>query len=68
MSRLREMREGRENDSEFGSRFSGQGLFAQLLAQRFKLVSERLGLNRVQVELDINKFIKPNPGGQQSLF
>jgi DNA repair photolyase len=68
MSRLREMRGGKENDSNFGSRFSGQGLFAQLLAQRFKLVSERLGLNREQVELDINKFIKPNPGGQQSLF
>ena len=68
MSRLREMRGGKENDSNFGSRFSGQGLFAQLLAQRFKLVSERLGLNREQVGLDINKFIKPDRGGQQSLF
>jgi hypothetical protein len=62
------MRGGKENDANFGSRFSGQGLFAQLLAQRFKLVSERLGLNRAQAELDISKFIKPNPGGQQSLF
>ncbi len=68
MSRLREMRGGKENDSNFGSRFSGQGLFAQLLAQRFKLVSERLGLNRAQLELDISKFIKPDKGGQRSLF
>jgi len=68
MSRLREMRGGKENDSSFGSRFSGQGLFAELLAQRFKLVSERLGLNRELVELDIKKFIKPDRGGQQSLF
>ena len=68
MSRLREMRGGKENDSNFSSRFSGQGLFAQLLAQRFKLVSERLGLNRAQLELDVSKFIKPDKGGQRSLF
>lgn len=68
MSRLREMRAGKESDSNFGSRFSGQGLFAQLLAQRFRLVSERLGLNRTQVALDVGKFIKPDAGGQRSLF
>jgi DNA repair photolyase len=68
MSRLREMRGGKENDSNFGSRFSGEGLFAQLLAQRFKLVSERLGFNHENEALDTTRFIKPARGGQQSLF
>ncbi len=68
MSRLREMRGGRENDSEFGSRFRGNGLFAQLLSRRFHIACERLGLNREERELDTSKFIRPNPSGQQSLF
>jgi DNA repair photolyase len=68
MSRLREMRSGRENDSEFGSRFRGNGLFAQLLSQRFHLACERRGFNREESKLDTSRFIKPNPNGQQSLF
>ena len=68
MNRLREMRGGRENDSEFGSRFSGNGLFAQLLAQRFQLACERLGFNREERALDTACFIKPSRNGQMSLF
>ena len=68
MSRLREMRGGRENDSEFGSRFTGNGLFAQLLSRRFQLACERFGFNCDDVPLDTGKFIKPDLGGQQSLF
>ena len=68
MSRLREMRGGRENDSEFGSRFSGNGLFAQLLSRRFRLACERLGFNLEEGGLNTDSFIKPNLGGQQSLF
>ena len=68
MGRLREMRGGRENDPEFGSRFSGQGLFAQLLSRRFNLACERLGFNREPVLLDTSRFIRPSASGQQSLF
>ena len=68
MSRLREMRGGRENDPEFGSRFSGQGLFAQLLSARFRLACERLGFNREENTLDTTLFTKPDKHGQQSLF
>lgn len=68
MSRLREMRGGKENDSAFGSRFRGNGLFAQLLSKRFQLACDRLGFNREYTALDTAKFIKPNPSGQQSLF
>jgi DNA repair photolyase len=68
MSRLREMRDGRENDAEFGSRFRGDGLFAQLLSQRFRLACERQGFNRETIALDTSKFVKPNLSGQQCLF
>ncbi len=68
MSRLREMRGGRENDSQFGSRFRGNGLFAQLLSQRFHIACERLGFNREGAGLDTSGFVKPNLSGQQSLF
>ncbi len=68
MSRLREMRGGRENDPQFGSRFRGQGIFAKLLAQRFQIACERMGFNHEHVQLDTSKFIRPNLSGQQSLF
>jgi DNA repair photolyase len=68
MNRLREMRGGRENDSEFGSRFSGNGLFAQLLSKRFRLACERFGFNLEESELDTTCFIKPSRDGQMSLF
>lgn len=68
MSRVREMRAGRENDAGFGSRFRGEGLFAELLVKRFQLACERLGFNREYVRLDTEKFLKPHPGGQGSLF
>jgi DNA repair photolyase len=68
MSRLRGMRGGKENESEFGSRFSGDGLFAQLLSKRFQLACERLGFCTDSAALDTSKFIRPEPNGQQNLF
>jgi DNA repair photolyase len=62
MARLREMRGGRDNDSRFGSRMTGQGLWAQLLRQRFEKACARLGLNRERVELDHTQFVR---GGLQ---
>jgi DNA repair photolyase len=43
---IRQTREGRLNDSRFGQRFTGQGVQADLLAQRFALSSRKLGLDR----------------------
>ncbi|HEX5338646.1 MAG TPA: PA0069 family radical SAM protein [Gallionella sp.] len=68
MSRLREMRGGRENDAEFGSRFSGNGLFAELLSRRFRIACERIGLNREEGALDTSRFVKPARAGQMALF
>ncbi len=68
MSRLRGMRGGRENDPNFGSRFRGEGLFSELLSQRFHRACERLGLNREELELETGLFRPPSRNGQMDLF
>ncbi|MEO7245865.1 MAG: PA0069 family radical SAM protein [Rubrivivax sp.] len=69
MARVREMRGGRDNDARFGSRMTGQGVWAQLLRERFVKACARLGLNRVRVELDLARFRRPSAMlGQASLF
>lgn len=67
MSRLREMRNGKENDAEFGSRFSGTGLFADLLEQRFAKACARLGYGE-SAGLDTMRFKPPSRNGQMDLF
>ncbi len=70
MARVREMREGRENDPEFGSRMRGTGLFAELLRKRFDIARARFGLDRRErdFDLDTTRFRAPSPPGQASLF
>ncbi len=43
MSRVHELRGGRDNDPNFGSRMRGQGEFAELLAKRFAIAKRRIG-------------------------
>jgi len=43
MSRVHEVRGGRDNDPNFGSRMRGQGEFADLLAKRFAIAKRRIG-------------------------
>jgi DNA repair photolyase len=69
MARVREMRGGRDNDSRFGSRMTGQGVWARLLRQRFELASRRLGLSRERAPLDLTRFRRPAAQpGQGRLF
>ncbi|MET0217808.1 MAG: radical SAM protein, partial [Burkholderiales bacterium] len=68
MSRVREMRDGRENDPEFGSRMKGTGLFAELLGKRFKLACVRLGLHQDRAALDTSQFRPPKTSPQLDLF
>lgn len=42
MNRVRDIRGGREYDSQFGSRMHGQGIYAQLIRKRFDTALERL--------------------------
>ena len=73
MARVREMRGGRDNDARFGSRMTGQGVWAQLLRQRLNKACARLGLNRERIELDLAQFKPPtsangSTSSQASLF
>ncbi|TMH12117.1 MAG: PA0069 family radical SAM protein [Betaproteobacteria bacterium] len=71
MARIREMRGGKDYDSRFGARMKGEGVWAQLLAQRFEKAVARLGLNRTRIELDLSRFQRPavkRADGQAELF
>lgn len=68
MSKIREMRGGREYDSRFGSRMKGEGVYADLLKQRFRLALKRYGYVDAP-SLDTSAFCHPLlPGQQMSLF
>jgi DNA repair photolyase len=68
MARIRDMRGGRENDPEFGSRMKGEGQYAELLRGRFEVACRRLGLNADRrYHVDTGKFRRP-PAAQGSLF
>ncbi len=69
MARVRDMRGGKDNDSRFGTRMTGQGVWAQLLRQRFERACARLGYRRERVELDLTQFRPlPRQAGQGQLF
>jgi DNA repair photolyase len=69
MSRVREMRDGRENDPNFGSRMRGAGELAELLSKRFNMACRRLALNHIRRgPLDTAKFRPPRLDGQMDLF
>jgi DNA repair photolyase len=68
---VRDIRQGKLNSAEFGQRMRGEGAYADLLAQRFKLATRRLGLNltRELGGLDCSQFRRPPQAGDQlSLF
>ena len=64
MSLVRQSRGGKEYDSAFGSRMRGKGLFAEMIAQRFRLAVKRLGLSS-HSSLDISQFRPPPKEGPQ---
>lgn len=60
MARVREMRGGRDYDSDFAHRQHGQGVWASLLSRRFEVATQRLGLNRDKRLLDLSRFRRPS--------
>jgi DNA repair photolyase len=72
MSLVRQMRDGRANDPEFGSRMKGTGVFAELIRTRFRKAVARLGFAaRADIQLSQALFRRPQvvpakaPDGQQ---
>jgi DNA repair photolyase len=74
MSRVHDLRGGRDNDPNFGSRMRGQGEFAELLSKRFAIAKRRIGYaerDRMlrNASLDTSRFRVPQPvTGQLPLF
>ena len=68
MSIVREMRDGRDNDPNFHSRFNPQGVWADLIRARFKLACKKAGIGKTRFELDCSRFTPPEVGGQLRLL
>jgi hypothetical protein len=66
MSLIQDVRGGRDNDPNFGSRMRGTGPVAQLIRNRFNIAHRRLGLDSLgRVELDSSLFRPPVVAGAQ---
>jgi DNA repair photolyase len=59
MSLIHEMRDGRDNDPEFGTRMTGKGPYAAMLRNRFAIATKRLGLARPRPPLSTAHFRVP---------
>lgn len=69
LHRIEDLRNGRRNDPNFGSRMRGTGIWADLLRQRFAVATRKLGLNRTRLSLDCSRFVPPaGLGASASLF
>jgi DNA repair photolyase len=83
MNRVRDMRNGKDYDAAFGTRMHGEGIWADLIRQRFEKAARRLGFGARAngfKALDASRFRRPltvpkraiaNPGnlsGQLDLF
>ncbi|WP_234406242.1 PA0069 family radical SAM protein [Methylobacillus glycogenes] len=68
MSIVRQSREGKTNQAEFHARMRGSGLFADMIRQRFRLTSKRLGLNQCNLEMNTDLFQVPGQAEQLNLF
>ena len=67
MSRIRDLRGGKNYDASFGRRMSGSGIYAELIGRRFKLAYRKLGFP-ASPPLRCDLFIPPSLGGQMMLF
>jgi DNA repair photolyase len=69
MGRVRELHGGKDYDPQFGKRFRGQGIWADLMRQRFAKAATRLGLLRDMDPLRRDLFAPPpREGDQLTLF
>jgi DNA repair photolyase len=65
MSIVNQMRGGRDNDPRFGKRMTGEGIFAELIRQRFAKACARLGLGKRDRGLRTDLFAPPRTGAEQ---
>ena len=66
LSRIRAIRGGKLNDSRFGSRMRGEGIFADQISQMFHIACRKFGLPEDGPGLSVAAFRRPE-GGQLAL-
>ena len=66
---IRDMRNGKDYDSDWGTRMKGTGPYAWMLGRRFEIACEKLGLNVAKRKLTTDLFRAPRADDAQlSLF
>lgn len=67
LARIREVRDGKLNDTDYGNRMTGTGPLAEQIAQLLRISKRRAGLDRPRVPLSTAAFRRRTPG-QMELF
>lgn len=62
---IRDMRDGRDYDAQWGTRMKGTGPIAWMIGRRFEIACEKLGLNKRRSKLTINHFARPKRANEQ---
>lgn len=62
---IRDMRGGRDYDSQWGTRMKGTGPMAWMIGRRFEIACGKLGLNKKRAKLTTDHFARPKRAGQQ---
>ena len=65
MARIRDMRGGKDNDARFGTRMTGEGLWADLLRARLRRAATKLGLRMERRPVQLALFTPPRKASAQ---
>ncbi len=67
LNRIRSIRGGKLNDPDFHSRMKGEGIFAEQMAELFRVACNKAGIRERRPALSIERFRRPD-GPQLALF
>jgi hypothetical protein len=65
MALIRQMRGGKDYDSQWNTRMKGTGPYAEMMSRRFHLAVKKFDLNRPSKPMTIDSFRRPPRIGDQ---
>jgi len=65
LNRIRSLRGGKLNNSEFGKRFHGEGIWDDQFRTMFELACRKMGINEKFPKLSTAAFVRPNRSSEQ---
>lgn len=68
LNRIRAMRDGKLNNTEFGRRMKGEGIYAEQIRELFRMGTEKAQLNTSGPTLSTESFQRPEVDGQMRIF